>query len=139
MNNYLLRRNTNSAFDLLDDAFNSFFKPVFYEEKRTAMKTDIKDTEHAYVMDIEMAGYDKKDIELSLEKGYLTVSATKKQAEEQNENYIRRERTFSTSRTYYVGDVKKEGIKAKYENGILQVEIPKKEKEIESSQKITIE
>ena len=139
MNNYLLRRNTNSAFDLLDDAFNSFFKPVFYEEKSTSMRTDVIETEKSYVMEVELAGFDKKDVALSFEKGYLIISAEKTQSEEENQNYLRRERLAKVSRTYYVGEVNQDKIKAKYKNGVLEIEIPKKEKELPTAHTITID
>ncbi len=138
MSNFLVRRNGGSAFDLLDDAFDSFFRPVFFEEKHVAMRTDIKETEKSYVLEIEMAGYDKKDISLSLEKGYLTVSA-KKEVSEQTDNYLRRERSTGVSRTYFVGDVNKDLIKAKYENGVLEINLPKKEKEIPTAHTINVE
>ncbi|MBE5742349.1 MAG: Hsp20/alpha crystallin family protein [Clostridiales bacterium] len=139
MANYLIKRNNGSTFDLLDDAFNSFFKPMFYEEKYNVMKTDIRENEKAYLMDVDLAGYDKKDISLSLEKGYLTISAEKKECADTKENYIRRERSCSVTRSYYVGEVNKELIKAKYENGVLEIEIPKKEKEIPTAHSILID
>ena len=67
MRNYLVKRNNEgNDLDFLDDAFNSFFKPMFYEEKFNTMKTDIKETETGYVMDIEVPGFDKKDVNISL-------------------------------------------------------------------------
>ncbi|MBQ7373585.1 MAG: Hsp20/alpha crystallin family protein [Clostridia bacterium] len=139
MNSYLLRRNPTTTFDLLDDAFNSFFSPTFFEKKTDFMKTDIKETEKSYLLEIEMAGYDKKDLSISLEKGYLTISAERKESLEENQTYLRRERSSKISRTYYVGDVNKETIKAKYENGVLEIDIPKKEKEIPTAHTITID
>ena len=62
MANYLIRKNNASTFDLLDDAFNSFFKPMFYEEKYNSMRTDIRETETEYLMDVEIPGFDKKEI-----------------------------------------------------------------------------
>ena len=135
--NYLLKR--NSTLDALDDAFNSFFKPMFFEEKYNVMKTDIRENEKAYLMDVEIPGFEKKDITLSLEKGYLTISADKKECSDKKETYLRRERNCRVSRTYYVGEVNRELIKAKYENGVLQIEIPKKEKEIPVSHNISID
>lgn len=135
--NYLLKR--NSTLDALDDAFNSFFKPMFFEEKYNVMKTDIRENEKAYLMDVEIPGFEKKDITLSLEKGYLTISADKKECSDKKETYLRRERNCRVSRTYYVGEVNRDLIKAKYENGVLQIEIPKKEKEIPVSHNINID
>ena len=138
MNNYLIKRN-NSTFDALDDAFNSLFKPMFFEEKYNVMKTDIRENEKSYLMDVEIPGFDKKDLSLSLEKGYLTISAEKKDCSDKKEVYLRRERSCRVSRTYYVGDVNRDLIKAKYENGVLEIEIPKKEKEIPVSHNIQID
>ncbi len=139
MANYLIRKNNGSTFDLLDDAFNSFFKPMFYEEKYNSMKTDIRETEKEYLMDVEIPGFDKKEIALSLEKGYLTISAEKKECADKTDNYVRRERSCRLSRTYYVGDVNKESIRAKYESGVLEITIPKKEKEIPTAHNIEID
>ena len=139
MNSYLMKRNSNSTFDLLDDAINSFFKPMFIEEKQSFMKTDIRETENSYLMDVEVAGFDKKEISLSFEKGYLIIMANKEETSDKNDKYIRRERSCRLSRSYYVGEVNKDAIKAKYENGILQVEIPKKQKEEPTAHNILID
>lgn len=139
MSNYLIKRNGGSSFDLLDDAFNSFFKPMFYEEKYNVMKTDIRETEKSYLMEVEVPGFEKKDISISLEKGYLTVSAEKKECSDKSVNYLRKERSCRVSRSYYVGEVNKEAVKAKYENGVLEIEIPKKEKEIPTAHNILID
>ena len=133
MKNYLTRRNN----DIFEDAFNSFFRPFYVEEEATLMKTDIRETEHAYMMDVDMAGFDKKDIALKFENGYLTVSA-KKNEKEDGANYIRRERAYSCSRSYYLGDVREKEIKAKYENGVLEVTVPKQKPE-ETTHSISID
>ena len=75
-------------------------------------------------LDVEMPGFDKKDISLKFESGYITISAKKEQGAE-NSRYIRRERAVSCSRSYYMGDVDETQIKAKYENGVLVVTVPK--------------
>ena len=132
MKNYLAHRNS----DLFDEAMDSFFRPFYMDQESTFMKTDIKETENNYVMDVEMPGFDKKDISLKFENGYVTVSA-KKQAEDDS-RYIRRERAVSCSRSYYMGEVDEKQIKAKYENGVLTVTIPK-EKPEESHHNILID
>ena len=139
MKNYLVKNNGNNL-DVFDDVFDSFFKPMFYEEKFNTMKTDIKETEKSYLMDVEVPGFEKKDINISLENGYLTISASKKECEEGNKhNYLRKERSCSLSRSYYVGDVKEEEVKAKYENGVLTVEIPKEQPKVPTSHQISID
>lgn len=149
MKNYLMNNENkrNNELDFFDDAFGGFFKPLFYEEKHHSMKTDIKETENSYVLDIEVPGFDKKDVNVSLENGYLTVSAQKKiceggengEKDKKKENYIRRERSCSVSRSYYVGDVDKEAVKAKYENGVLTIDIPKEKPALPESHNIVID
>lgn len=136
MANYFLRR--NNSYDLFD-AFNSLFTPSVFSERSDVMKTDVKETEKGFLLEVELAGFDKNDIELSFEKGYLTISAEKKLTEGEDEKYLRRERVTKLSRTYYAGDIDKDQIKAKYENGVLSVDLPKKEKALPESNKIAIE
>ena len=139
MKNELSRRND---FDFFDEAMHDFF-PAFYGGRHTQkyMRTDIKETEDSYVMEVEMPGVDKKDIHIDLKDGYLNISVKKEENQEEGkkENYIHRERSFSCSRSYYVGDVRKEDIKAKYENGILSVFIPKETPSRPQENKIEIE
>ena len=141
MRNYLVKRNNEvNGLDFFDDAFDSLFKPMFYEEKFNTMKTDIKEREDSYVMDVEIPGFDKKDVNISLKDGYLTITAEKKEEDNgKKENYVRRERSTSLSRSYYVGDVAKESVKAKYENGVLSIEIPKEQEKKELTHNIEIE
>lgn len=138
MRNYLVKNNQSLIDEMLDD----FFKPMFYEEKlHGVMATDVKKTENGYELEIEMAGFEKKDINIDFEKGYLTISA-KKQTEN-NDNteskYISRERVSAVRRSFYVGDIDQEKITAKYNNGVLTVNLPKKEAVEEVGKKIAIE
>ena len=131
MKNYLAKRNNN--YDLFD-AFDDFFRPVFFDEQ-SDLKTNIKETDKNYELDIEMPGYNKDQIKVALENGYLTVSASKEKKEEDDKkHYVRKEISESCSRSYYVGeDVTQADIKAKYENGMLSVCLPKSQpKQIES-------
>ncbi len=117
------RQNNYDLFDVFDD----FFKPMFFEESNRELRTDIKETENAYELDLELPGYGKDEIKVSLENGYLTVSAEKQKREEEGKKYLRREIREQTSRSYYVGnDITREQIKAKYANGILSLTVPKK-------------
>ena len=132
MKNYLTKRNNN--YDLFD-AFDDFFRPVFFDEQHD-LKTNIKETDSAYELDIEMPGYSKDQIKVALKNGYLTVSASKESKEEDNKkHYVRKEISESCSRSYYVGDdVTQADIKAKYENGMLAISVPKSQpKQIQSS------
>lgn len=136
MKNYLSRRNErrNDLFDVWSDPFEDFFKPFFYGGMQAAdMKTDIKETENGYEMQVDLPGFDKKDICVSLKNGYLNVEAKKQEKEEDKHSYLRRERNYSCSRSYYVGDgIREEDVKAKYENGILSLSVPKETKELPS-------
>lgn len=104
--------------------------PFFSKDSQPVMKTDIKESDTAYEMDIDLPGFGKEDVTAKLDQGYLTISATKNSdASEKNDEgvYIRRERYCGKmNRTFYIGEaVKQEDIKAKFENGILKVSIPK--------------
>lgn len=95
------------------------------------MKTDIRETDGSYELDVDLPGFKKDEIKVQLKDGYLTLSAAKgldKDAKDKEGNYIRRERyAGSMSRSFYVGDgVKEEDIHAKYEDGILKLSLPKK-------------
>lgn len=109
------------------------------------MKTDIRDTDETYELDIDLPGYKKDEISAQLKNGYLTISATKNEENDEKDkkgNYIRRERYNGTmSRSFYVGDaVHQDDIHAKYEDGILKLSIPKKtKKEVEQANYISIE
>lgn len=111
----------------------------------SVMKTDIKETEQGYEVEIDLPGFKKDDIHAKLDNGYLTISAknhVNKDQKGEDGRYIRRERYFgSASRSFYVGkEVKQEDIQAKFENGILKLGIPKKEKkEVEENRYIAIE
>lgn len=137
MKHYLQTRNNN--YDLFD-VFDDFFKPVFYENSRE-LRTNIKETEKEYELDLELPGYNKDEIKVSLENGYLTVSASRQKKEEDGKKYLRREISESTSRSYYVGTgVTQEQIKAKFNNGILSLIVPKEQpKQIQSNNYIAIE
>lgn len=110
------------------------------------MRTDVKDTPSAYELEIELPGVKKEDVKAELKDGYLTITAStdsKKEEKQENGSYIRRERYAGTcSRNFYVGDdMKQEDIKAKFENGVLKVTVPKKEEKpvVENNSYITIE
>ena len=106
--------------------------PLFGKHEKNIMKTDVRELENAYEVDIDLPGFEKSEIQAKLADGYLTISAAKdlnKEEKDEEGRYIRQERyTGSCSRTFYVGEaVKQEDIKAKYENGILKLQIPKAE------------
>ncbi|MDE6373375.1 MAG: Hsp20/alpha crystallin family protein, partial [Clostridia bacterium] len=101
------------------------FRPVFFDGQHD-LRTDVRETESSYELDVEMPGYKKEQIKVSLEQGYLTVSAVKEQKEDKTSHFIRKEITQTCRRSFYVGDsVTEEQIKAKYDNGVLSLTVPK--------------
>ena len=133
MKNYLTNYNrSNSPFDFIDSAFDDLFRPLFYDEKLDAMKTDIRETKDAYILDVEMPGFEKSEISMDVENGYLTIRAEKSEKDEEDNKehrYVRKERSVSCQRSYYIGDADEDSIKAKYDKGVLTVTLPKKEEE----------
>jgi HSP20 family molecular chaperone IbpA len=115
---------------MLPSIFDDVFGDVF-ENNNEAMKTDVRLVGDNYLLDVALPGYDKEDIKLELERGYLTITAEHKEKEtKKDEKYIRRESFYGKcSRTFYVGDnLSDEDIKANYKNGILSVTVPKTSK-----------
>lgn len=144
MKNYLTNYNrSNSPFDFIDSAFDDLFRPLFYDEKLDAMKTDIRETKDAYILDVEMPGFEKSEISMDVENGYLTIRAEKSEKDEEDKKehrYVRKERSVSCQRSYYIGDADEDSIKAKYDKGVLTVTLPKKEeKKPEPKKNIAIE
>ena len=139
----------NSVFDNFDNwmdfSFPSFNQRLYGASSSQLMKTDVKETETCYEVDIDLPGFKKDEINAKLDNGYLTISAAKgldKDEQDKNGKYIRRERyAGSMSRSFYVGEgVTEEDIKAKYEDGILRLVVPKKDaKAVENKKYIAIE
>ena len=126
--------------NLFDDFFGDFMRPAFKTEyKPMLMSTDIVENEGGYELDIELPGYKKDDVKAELKDGYLTISAqTHSETEdEQKGKYLRRERYVgSCSRSFYVGkDVKQEDIKARFEDGVLKVCLPKPQPQLPKEEK----
>ncbi|MGL5541434.1 MAG: Hsp20/alpha crystallin family protein [Erysipelotrichaceae bacterium] len=128
------------------DTFDSLFDDPFFRRPRhfEVMKTDIKESDAGYQLDIDLPGYRKEDIHVDVENGYLTISAERQSSNEtrEGETLIRQERYYGKcQRSYYVGEkVKREDIKAKLQEGILTITLPKVEaKAIEEKASIPIE
>ena len=127
-------------------AENQIEKKLYGRHAHNVMKTDIKETDDGYELIVDLPGFKKDEIKVSLEDGYLTIEAAKGLDEDEQEKktgkYIRKERySGAMSRSFYVGDeLKQEDIKAKYEDGILKLSVPKSEpKKVESHKTIAIE
>lgn len=143
MKNFLQNRQENNqgwGLNFWEDPFEEFFKPVAYAEKRGAMRTDIKETDTEYELTVDVPGFEKKDISVTLKDGYLTIEAKREEKQEDGKKILRRERSFSCSRFYYVGDaVTQNDVKAKYDGGVLTVLVPKKQEQELNSGNIEIE
>ncbi len=135
--------------NFVDDLFDNFFNDTFAKPTRPAfapMKTDVKENETGYEIDMELPGFAKEDVKAQLKDGYLTVTAEhteNKEEKDENSKYLRRERyTGRYQRTFYVGeDVTEADIKAGFQDGVLNITVPKKEAlpQVEEEKYITIE
>lgn len=122
---------------LVDDFFEDFARPMkraagYPQRAAEVMRTDVKESDNGYELHIELPGFRKEDVQAELKDGNLTISAVSKVENDQkdeNGKYIRRERFYGNcSRCFYVGDaVEQEDIKARFEDGVLKVFVPKKE------------
>ena len=128
--------------NLFDEFFNDPFEmnmllprgrdPLYGKHSKNLMKTDVRETENSYELDVDLPGFKKEDVNVELKNGYLTIATSKsldKDEKDQKGCYIRQERyAGAMSRSFYVGeDVQPSEISAKFENGILQLSVPKAE------------
>ena len=135
--------------NLFDDFFDFQFPDVdralYGKHAKNVMKTDVREVADGYEMDIDLPGFKKDEVKIQLNNGYLTVAAQKGLAKDEKNDegkYIRRERySGSMSRSFYVGEnVTEEDVHAKFEDGILKIAVPKKDKEqVEQKKYIAIE
>lgn len=127
---------TNKNYGLFDELFRDpFFSNTFSRSDSSLMKTDIRESGDQYVLDVELPGFHKEDIRAELNDGYLTVTATRNDKKEDTDakgNYLRRERfTGTCKRSFYVGEnITQEDIQAGFNNGILQLSIPKEKPKV---------
>lgn len=144
-----MRRNRNLLSELMTDPFDAFFNaasaPMQAMQKMspTLMRTDIKETNGGYELTIDLPGFKKDDVQAELKDGYLTINAqTQGESEDKDEQgtYVRKERfSGKCSRTFYVGDdVEEDDIKAKFEDGVLKIAVPKKQEQPKLEEKKTI-
>ena len=128
----------------MSDPFDSFFNMPAPQATPNLMRTDIKEDEKGYEIVIDLPGFDKENVTAELNEGVLKVSAkTSTETEDKTGTYLRRERfTGQCSRQFYVGEDIEEGdIKAKFDNGTLQISVPKKieQPKLEEPRTISIE
>ena len=139
MSNYLPTVFGENLVDVFDDFDRNFFRgfgnidhTLYGKHAQNLMKTDVKETEDGYEVDVDLPGFKKEEISLELNNGYLTIS-TEKSLEKDKENkkgkMLRQERYSGVmQRSFFVGEhLTEEDIKASYDSGVLHVIIPKKD------------
>ena len=142
-----------NLFDDFDSWFDApvekrFFgkkNPLYGKHAKNLMKTDVQESDDSYIMEMDLPGFSKDEVKVSLKDGYLTVKAAKgldEESEKKNTKYIRKERyDGECERSFYVGDVKESDIKGEFKHGILTLTIPKvqPQKEVDTTKYIEIE
>lgn len=137
------RRNENKMTERSEDPFdalwNSFFNNV-REHSEIGFRTDVKEMDDKYIIDAELPGMNKDDIEVEMQDNYLTITANNENyEEEESEGYIRRERRKgSYRRSFYIENIKEDEVEAEYNNGILEIKLPKKEETVTKKKTIDI-
>ncbi len=136
---FKMKYNVARNNDLFDDLFDNMFRaPVFGGQ--SLMKTDVREKDGKYILDIEIPGYKKEDVKISLYNGTLTVSAERHSSNEEKDDagrMIRQERySGNCSRSFYVGDgIKDTDVHASFNDGILKIELPTEQKKEEEEKK----
>ncbi len=140
------RRHSNEEVDVYNPwrALEEFERNFWNRsDDNLGFKVDIKDNGDAYVLEADMPGFEKKDIKIDIENGYLTISGERKNEVDEKDdkgNYIRMERSYgSFSRSFDVSNVNEDDIKAEYTNGVLKLNLPKKTEIKPSSRRLEIE
>ena len=129
----------------MPSVFGGMNDALYGKHAKNIMKTDVRETDNSYELDIDLPGFKKEDVSLNLDSGYLTISASKglekDEKEKKDGKYIRRERyEGQCSRSFYVGDgVQAKDVSAKFEDGILKVSVPKTAPHVETNNVIAIE
>ena len=142
------------------DLFDDFFDFPFYDDRdmekmqkklyghrsKNLMKTDVQENDDSYLMEMDLPGFSKDEVKVSLKDGYLTIRAEKgldeEQKDEKSAKYIRRERySGACERSFYVVNINESDIKGEFKHGILKLTIPKEQpkKEIDTTKYIEIE
>ncbi len=139
----------NMFDEFFDDSFDRDFfgggrNPLYGKHAKNLMKTDIREKDNGYELAVDLPGFSKDEVSVDVRNGYMTISAAKgldKDEDDKHGRVIRQERyAGSCSRSFYVGDVKPEDVKAKYESGVLTITLPKAEqKKLSSGTSVAIE
>ncbi|MBQ8546648.1 MAG: Hsp20/alpha crystallin family protein [Clostridia bacterium] len=119
------------------------FDKHFFGRQLPAFKTDIRETEQAYILEAELPGFSKEDIHAEVRNGYLTIHAehkSKNDEKDENNNYIRRERSYgSFTRSFDLSGIKSDEISASYKDGVLLLTLPKAESKLEEGRRLEIQ
>ena len=119
------------------------FEKNFFGHQVPAFKTDIRETENAYVLDAELPGFSKEDIHAEVRKGYLTIHAehkTDNEEKDEKNNYLRRERSYgSFTRSFDLDGINSDEISASYKDGILTLTLPKATQKVEEGRRLEIQ
>ncbi len=136
------RRNSDLMFFNPFRELEDFEKNFFRTSAPAAFRTDIRDEGKEYVLEAELPGFDKSDIGIDVNDGYLTITASHSEEKDEKDkkgNYLRRERSYgSVSRSFDVSEIEEEAISAKFNNGVLELILPKKAEKAQISRKIEI-
>ncbi len=133
------KRTPEKSDDPFDALWNSFFDNVM-DRSEIGFRTDVKEKDDKYIIDAELPGMDKEDINVEMDDNYLTITANNEHyEEEEKEGYIRRERKKGNyHRSFYIENIKEDGVEAEYDNGILEITLPKKEETVSKKKTIDI-
>jgi len=128
-------RSNFDLFNAFGDFFNNGEMPV------NTFKTDIREEADKYVLEAEMPGFSKDDVKIDIEGDYLTLSAERKSEKEETKGgYIRRERSYgSFKRSFNIEDVDADNIAAKYDNGVLLLDLPKRGEKTPKTRRLEIQ
>ena len=117
------------------------FERRFFGQRTPSMKTDIRETENAYILESDLPGFSREDIHAEINNGYLTIRAEHKSENEDNsESYLRRERSYgSFSRTFDLDGIDADAVTASFKNGVLTLELPKMQQKVEEARRVEIQ
>ncbi|MDU5106009.1 heat shock protein Hsp18 [Clostridium sp.] len=129
--------------DEFENMVNSFFNDDFFNSfslMKNNFSVDLKEDDNNYIIEADLPGVDKKDIDISYKNGYLNISAKRENnLEEKKDNYVRQERSYGEfKRSFYIDNVEEDKIDANFDNGVLKVNLPKLNKEIHETKKIEV-
>lgn len=126
-------RHKEDAFSQLAKSFNDFFSDDFFmplKNSTMSFRTDIRETDQSYLVEAELPGFQKEDIEIGYANPYLTIKAVRKEdnsVEDNDQHMVRRERRYGEYvRRFYVEDINEDNIRASLKDGVLSLEIPKR-------------